>query len=506
MYNKKPLLKPVFAFFFYIYIVIPVFSFGGQDAGADKTYLNNEWVYAVTALDVSELPVSRQIIGGILNRSLTEALGDVEYRIRSNDEIRYYQDYAWSKTLGDAAKALAAKRNDRDLLLFRGDAQWKYSKNLAVMDSDIKKLEDNFYNAKTTAPDIAGKPLVKIQDTSTWPQPPEEGGEYNFCVNQKIDAFLAGKVTDYYGRIYLTLKLYTLYSRSYSWEDSILFSSEDMDSAVSEISGRLAAVLSGVEPAALVVRVNPDDAMIVIDDKWAGRGEAPLREYTPGQTVVSTFADNYYPVTYPVLLQSGVVTDLSLSLTPFGLSSFTVETPDNPDSSVFLGSLFLGKTPLQLDIPRDQYSYISVETTAGETGSAVYRNGLAVRGNAEFINAGSSLAIKTSVPVSPEEKRVATARNNFYSAYGRFWVTLPVTLLAINIAGNYINAYPRQNPQTSAMYNSALTSSYVQIGAYVLLGLSAAEIIYRIVRYLGTSGTNADPIAQFKNTLPENEQ
>jgi len=134
----------------------------------------------------------------------------------------------------------------------------------------------------------------------------------------------------------------------------------------------------------------------------------------------------------------------------------------------------------------------------------VYRRGSAVRGSAEFVNYGDSLVFKTSVPVSPEEKRVATARNNFYSAYGRFWIALPVSLLAVNMAGNYINAYNYQNPKTQSMYNTALTSSYVQNGAYAVLFLSIAEIVYRTVRYLGTSGSNADPIARFDNNQSGN--
>ena len=123
------------------------------------------------------------------------------------------------------------------------------------------------------------------------------------------------------------------------------------------------------------------------------------------------------------------------------------------------------------------------------------------RENAEILNGGSSLEFKTGIPVSPEEKRVANARKNFYSAYGRLWIVLPVSLIAAGIADNYLNAYSYR--PTAAMYNPALTSSYVKTGAYVLIGLSAAEIVYRIIRYLGTSGANADPIARFGSNGPE---
>ena len=481
-----------------------VFAGGGPDTDDRSEDQFNEWTLAVTAFDTSALPASRQIYGTVLLRSLLGSLGQTEYRIRGFEELEYYQEIASSRSQSEAARALAAKQNERDLLLFRGEPGWRYTRNLAAVDKDIMKLEEDFLALQARIPYITPIPSVKIQDdnNSGWPDAPETGDEYVFCTGRKADAFLAGRVTEYYGRIFLTLRLYTLYTRSYSWESSILFSSDEMNYAVSEISGRLAAAVSGVEPAGLTVQVSPEDAMILIDDKWAGRGTVPLHEQTPGTVTVTSYSDRYLTAAHQLEIFSGEITELQFNLTPLGLSSFTVDVPGSPDSSVFLGSLFAGKTPLTLEMP-EQISFITVETPSGETGTAVYRSGSPVRESAEFIT-GNTLSIKTGVPVSPEEKRVSTARNNFYSAYGRLWIALPASLLAIGMADNYVSAYNFRNDMD--IYKQANAGSIVKIAAYVVIGLAAGETVYRIVRYLITSGANADPIARFNNTEPENRR
>jgi hypothetical protein len=166
----------------------------------------------------------------------------------------------------------------------------------------------------------------------------------------------------------------------------------------------------------------------------------------------------------------------------------------------------MGTAPLALELPRDQFAYISVETPSGETGSAVYRSDTIIRGSAEFVrpdrNTAENLSYETRMPVSPEEKRVNTARRKFYGAYGRLWVALPLSMVAIGMAGNYINAYnfgaaSKSPSEQQEMYDRAIKASYVQTGAYVVIGLAAADVVYRIIRYLYTSGADSAPIARF---------
>jgi hypothetical protein len=292
--------------------------------------------------------------------------------------------------------------------------------------------------------------------------------------------------------------MYTLHSRSWSWEDSVIFSSENLMSAVEELAERLAAEAAGVIPGVIAVRADPENSLVIINGSYAGAGEAVYSDYSPGETEVAVYADNRQPSIFPVELNSGEIAELYINLAPLSLSAFTVDVPGSPGSAVYSGSLYLGTTPLAVEIPFNQFTYLSVITPEGETGSAVYRGGGVIRGSAEFVKApqnGQALAYKTSLPVSPEEKRVNTARRKFYGAYGRFWVALPAALLAVGIAENYVNAFT-YNP-TVEMYQTANSAYNVSIGAYVLIGLAAADTVYRVIRYLYTSGSDAAPLARF---------
>jgi hypothetical protein len=246
--------------------------------------------------------------------------------------------------------------------------------------------------------------------------------------------------------------------------------------------------------------------MVIINGSYAGRGEIPRKDRSPGEIEVAVHAGNYNSVITPVELNAGEIAELYINLAPLSLSSFTVDVPEGSGSSVYLGSLYMGAVPLTLELPRDKFAYISVETPSGETGSAVYRSDTIIRGSAEFVRADrdspGNLSYETSVPVPPEEKRVTTARRKFYGAYGRLWVALPISLVTIGMASNYINAYnygaAYKNPsEQQEMYDRAITANYVQTGAYIVIGLAAAETVYRIIRYLYTSGADSAPIARF---------
>ena len=485
-------------------LTFPVFGSGTQEPAAEEVIHNNEWVLSVTALDVSSLSSSRQILGNVILRQLIKPLENIDRRILGSQEIQYYRDYARFVALNNAARALADKQNERDLLLYRGDSGWRYNRNLANMENEIKRLEENYIVQEAYSPVINPVPDFRLleKDAGIFPEAPKEGDEYRYCINQGVDAFLGGSVSEFYGRIYLTLRLYTLYTRSWSWEDSILFSPEDLDIALAELSGQLSNVISGIEPALLMVRANPQDAVIVVGDVWAGRGETSMMEYAPGEVIVSAHAGNHESASFPLELFPGEVADLSFNLTPLSLSSFLVDVPGYSGSSVFLGSQFLGAAPLWLELPEDQFALISVEAPSGETGSLIYHDVSSVRLNTDFVHNNEYFGIGTNPPLLPDATPVADARRNFYSAYGRFWIGLPVSLLTIGMAANYINSYNYLNQQgqaTREMYDNAFTAQYIMIGAYVVIGIVITETIYRIVRYISVSRTDANPLVRVSN-------
>jgi hypothetical protein len=502
-------------FFFVLFVFVflmagtEIFAFGRKQAEEEKAPLNPEWTLSITAFDTSAMSPSWQTAGDTVTRNFVSVMQNLSFRSRGEEESSYYSSYAMAKSVSQAADALARKRNERDLLIFRGDPAWKYQNDLKTVDAAILKLEEELAKVEASVPPVEGLPVFVLSEKNregTFPAPPEAGYENRFCDNEKADAFLTGRLSEYYGRIYLETKLYTRYTGSYSYEDSVLFSSEDFNRAMVEISDRIAARISEIVPSAILVRANPPDAMILLDGAYIGQGEVEVRSRSPGLTGLAVHAGNYAPISIPLELKPGEMAEVLIDLTPLGRSVFEVDTPGRAGSRVFLGSLYVGETPLTLELPRTQFSYVSVETLDGETGSAVMRNNTMVRGSAQFVRNDEDWGradISTSIPVSKEEKRVDNTRRNFYTSYGTFWFILPASLLTAGVAGTYLaanryvtsnNLYLNDTARRERIANNAAFGAAATNVAYGVMAASLGVTFWQIFRYLTVSNGDSSPI------------
>jgi hypothetical protein len=467
-----------------------VFGKGQAETGTRSEPVNTEWVFCVTALDVSALPPARRIIGEVLQANLVESLKAVEYRIRVFPEYTFYEGAAWSRARLEAGKKLAAKRTQRDLLLYQGAAGWSYRRSLESVNKEIAGLEEGLKKTEAAIPEIGTRPVFKLtkeNEQGTFPKAPADGGENRFCVTQNADAFLSGKVSEFHGRLYVILRLYARYAGSYIYEDSDIFSPEDLNMAAEEISGRLTAVIAGTEPAAVQVAASPEDAMVLINNSYAGRGKTEILERSPGKVEVSVYAEHHSPQTVPLELTAGELAELSIRLTPLAKSVFDVELPPGSGGSLYRGSLYIGEVPRKVELPLNQYEYFRVNTPAGETAQTVLFGG-SEPGMANRI----SLA-----PMAPKgEKEVDAIRRKFYGAYGRFWLILPAAYVLQGLSTTMTNTYNlTRNPD---LYNKAMTLYYASIGVMIGAGGFLLESLIREAIYLVVSTRHEPKPAKLK--------
>jgi hypothetical protein len=437
---------------------------------------------------VSALPPGQRLTGEVLARDLFNSLSPVKHRFRAEEEYAYYQNYAWTQGRSDAAKQLAAKRAERDQLLFRGDPGWKYRNSLKTVEAEIKKLEESYAKAEEERPLVAPLPLFKLAEGNSggvFPPPPQGGGEYRFCVNQRADAFLTGRVSPFHGRLYMSLRMYAVHTRSFLYEDGIIFSTGDTAAALNELAGRLVAAAAGAEPAFIAVRAGPEEATVTINGAFAGRGDIVPREHPPGEVTVEVFADGYETVSLPAVLREGEVAELFINLKPLSRQALTIEVPAKPGTLVYRGALYLGDAPFTLTMPAQGYEYLRVETPEGETGALV------VRGTGRSLDNPPVFEVRTKMPKGEDEKPVGTARRRFYGAYGRFWIALPVAFILGGVYNAYLDAY--KNNITQAMYDETMKYWYISTGATVVAGLALTETFYRIFRYVRASGEDTTP-------------
>jgi hypothetical protein len=481
---KKQYLLFVFFSLFTVHCSL-LFASGNKDA--ESTYLNNEWLLCVTAIDYSLLPPVRQLAGAALTRDLVNKLHSVSYRMRISPEYAYYESYAWQQAVGTAAKALSNKQNERSQLLYRGDPDWRYRQSLKRIDGEIKKLTADLTEKEAHRPLIEQEPVFKLTEgnmSGTYPAPPQAGGERRFCQSQKADSFLTGTIREFHGRYYIQLRLFTLYTNSWAYEDEIIFSLEDSGGAVEEITARLTAVLAGSKPAAVAVTADPPEAQILINQNYAGKGTVPARDHPPGTVTIAVAAEGFIPMTVEEKLVAGELANIDITLNPLQNADVYIDTPGKTGASVYHGALYVGEAPLVLRLPLDQLQYISVENR-NEQAKAVFTT-------PALPSDTQSISFNTKISPPSGQKRVDKARRWYYWAWGGTWVTGIAAWITYGMYTSQRAVLDQSNDPH--FYDATRQLYFISMGTVIAVGVAISHEIFHIGRYMYTSTENVTPI------------
>jgi hypothetical protein len=460
---------------------LPLFGKGKTEEAPGEP-LNPKWTLSITAFDVSALNPAQRIVGDILMRSLAGSLETLHHRVRVSEEYSYYKDLAYIKALEDAGTKLAAKRTERDMLAYKGYPDWRYRSELKTIEADVKTLEEEYKKAEETAIRIAPEPEFSLAPENvqgTFPAPPAEGAEYQFCVSQKADAFVSGNISEFHGRLYINIRMYTLYTRDFEYDDAYIFSTDDLLMAEEEMAGRLIAAISGASPAAVSVTAEPSDAVILVRNSFAGQGSTGVREHAPGPLDVTVFANGHEPMETSVDLAMGERIDLEFKLKPTPETTFKIDFASHERALVYQGALYMGQAPLTITAPLNQFEYIHAETPEGETSKAVFRAG----------QTGDVVAMPKVIPRGKDPKPLATARRRLYGGWTAFWITLPVAFMFSGFASTYKNAYTYAGDPEMGRIANAMDA--LSTGLWIGFGGAAAYSIYRMIRYGHTASRDA---------------
>jgi len=473
----------------FLVLAAPLFAKGQSDETEIRTQ-NDEWFLCITNFDAGTLPADKKNISDVVSRELTDRLKSINYHTRISPEYAYYEGYAWERTRASAAKTLSAKIDERSRQIYMGEPDWKYRQNIVRIDAEIKKLKEDLEEIDNNPPPINKEPVFKLTSGNlnlVFPDAPEAGGENRFCITQRADAFLTGNITDFHGRYYLKLRLYTVYTKSFVWEDSAIFSYGDIGGAIDEVTRKLIIVLSGNRPAAVAVKAEPETALVLINRSFAGRGEASLKEYPPGNITVTASAPDHESIVLETELVSGKLTEINLKLNP--IEYVNTEISGNGRNNVYHGALYIGEAPLTLRLPANNFEYIEMENLNGGRGSVVFKT----PDSADFTQ---SVSVKISLPL--KKGRVDKERRGYYWAWGSQWITgiatwiLYYTYVGSNNAATY--GYNQGNV-TQEFIDSNANLYYFSLGAAVAFGVASLYGIYRMIRYIYYSGKDSASVA-----------
>ena len=453
-----------------LFLFVPFSLFAGGSTDTELQVLNKEWVLCITEFDVSALTVSEQTVGAILLQNIVSIISVVKERHLTPEEHTYYDNKARKEIRGGASISLSKKRDERDQLLFKGDPAWKHKKNLRTIDKEIAELEKKFADADTVSLLIEDRPVFKLSENNIkniFPPRPSKGGEGRFCSNAKADAMLAGTVSSFHGRLYFTINLWTEAGNSYQYENSIIFSIEEADKAVSKLESDLIAELSGTPSAHLAINVEPEGALVALDNVLVEGGVD--KSYRAGSVSIDVSTKDYESKHINVDTNPNELLTLSLSLKPIMYGLFNIE---GPQASVYLGSEYLGRSPLEVKLPIDRYAYFRIENEEGEIAKTIR----------PAFSEDSIVSLDFKRPLESPEDLIEKNRKSFYNAFGRFWIALPIAFVMQGVSTAQTNANARA--ANIDLYKQATISYYISIGAWVVLGITAIDMFYNSYRYL----------------------
>ncbi|GMO52308.1 MAG: hypothetical protein Ta2G_10250 [Termitinemataceae bacterium] len=456
-----------------------------KGAAQEVEYTNKEWVLSVTEFDVSGLPPARQIVGSIITQNMVFNIKPADEKLRSIEEITYYRQAAESKNKTEVAKRISSKQAERDKLIFQGLQDMQYKSAIKKLDAEIAALRKDYEDREIAPPKIAIEPEFKITNNNldhVFPKPPKPGMEYYFCNEQKADGFITGKITDFHNRYYVQLALWSLYARTYTYTDSVIFSIEDINDGITELSERLVDEITGFKSAGIRVRTIPDNAVIIIANTFAGHGEAQVLNFTPGEVKISVYADNYETLDSTIELNEDQLADVMIELQPTPTSNYTIDVNGGEEASVYEGSGYKGKTPLTLTGPTDHYRDYYILTEDGKIAQTVF----SITDQSLLLNPG----------LAPAEGRTNKARKRYYNALGRFWISLPFTILSLGLYNSYYTDAYRLGSYD--VLSQANVFGYMTIGFGVVTAGFLIESFVKLGMYIYEGNRETSPLTAKK--------
>ena len=521
-------------------------------------------------------PVTDWIIGVAAFESPSEgdtknadSLGDLVYSALLSAKIHRftesegeaYKNKLKAAKIAAALKVLETARGTRDALLFKGFPDWQYDKEAAKADLALVQAETGLKEAYDFVPEYTpDRPIKASEDNKAglFIPTPKPGTERTLCETKKLDALLLGKVEDFFGRTFVSVRLYSALLDADIWSWETLFGPEDRETVLEELKSRARAAASGLGGAAFSIRTNVPGADIFIDGILVGQGSVGPLDHAPGPLRLGLRAEGHANLETSIELNADEHARVELRLatvpmTGIFISAHDVEgSPTVPDARLRLDSLFVGTTPMRVDVPSGKWYHIEAEVpdmatisepevpeaplasepfdaaipggevddtaTADTAATEPAATDNALTEKAAAINVPPGKASGTEQPVPPTEPRSAVssvffadgtgvlrlqpedlpdrdkrpvedARRAFYNAFGRFSLVLPFAFFVSGTSTVYKDT--AHDRSSDILGQRAVESGYVSIALNVLAGAFFAESAYRLYSYLRQSAVRA---------------
>ncbi|MFQ3548084.1 MAG: hypothetical protein SNJ56_07070 [Termitinemataceae bacterium] len=459
---------------------------GDQQPLALQTEKTESIVY-IADIDVRLLPLEQQIAGIRFRSSLVQTVESLKIRYRDSEELAVYSTTIQQEALQKNYDLIIATQKERDALVFKGLSQDVYRKELLKSETALEDLRAARALLVQQAPRIEQRPallLHKDNRDGRFLPAPEPKVRKAFCKERTIDFLLTASLREYYQRWIFTISLYRAIDDKIIYEDFVIFDPQDKETYLHHITSQLAMVLSGERPGAVLVRTEPDKAIISIDGKYAGTGQTPILEGPSGKLEVVVDAQEYFSSQFMLERRSGELVQAHVFLQPFAMESFGISSSEEP-YLIYIDGIYQGTTPIDMSIPK-RSSLTALHVAPNTTQDLV-----------PFVLQPSSgtLVIPPQADLSKKQS-VEKMRKQFYGAFGRFWLIMPIAFVFNGYTKSYIDTLFYYGKAERAVIDEAIAMYYTAQAFWGLTIITVVETLYRLGRYVYTANASSAPFIQ----------
>ncbi len=360
---------------------------------------------------------------------LRENLVSIEEHEFSVDEKKAYRKKIVDNELMVSSVKLKQYIDARDNLFFADIAMGQRSSRLHEIEKSIKEVRERMNYLKgldikrIEFPDkkkieyISSKGPGRLLDTAAF-------SALQLAKKRNVDLLIWGMVEQIDNILYIRIEAYdsALEKSVFSYVDA--GSRENVYSYIKDAETGLSRVLLGRSWGNLIVETNPEDSSIYVNDVFKGLGNEELRYLVPGELTIRVHHDGYKDYIHRVTVEESKTSHLSVKLKEIKLGTVTINT-EPEGAALYLNSVWQGVSPLSLLRP-DSFKYIVIK-----------KEGFGISDFTFSRDTPNTVTVKLQRELISPEKIERQKRDEFYSAFGLWLITLPVPIFGYGFAIDY---------------------------------------------------------------------
>ena len=458
-----------------------VFNFVGSNIVA-QTIIDekDEWIVGVAAFTGDQLSRENSYLLSSVPLLIRNALSAIDIHNMDQDEKNAYSRRLLIDDIREKKLNLARQYETYDQLHFTGSVE-----NRVAAYERIEKIQTQIDSIVTLDPStvfiIDQKRIVLAESSDgnllspvlTNPKLRAERESLDILIwgaIEQLDEYLALDIGVYERAIDAT----TFYSTAGS--------RENIGIRIGEIAAEIISVVYGDEWGSLKVEAPDAQSRIWLDSKYLGRGSRFVDFVPAGAHTVRVEAPGYKPAEFKIVVENMAVA--SLVAVPGDVQTSQIRILTNPPGALtYVGSIWRGRTPVELETPREpMQARITID------GYNEYQLSI---GTDEI----GDIEITLIPAVFRESRLVDTKRDGFYRSLGLFALSVPIPVFLASLQDELEIAYERQfgtagasDPMTIQLNNRMRAAGSGSIGGYFIAGAMLVNAFVDLFEYIDLVG------------------